>query len=407
MSKFVIRGARKLSGKINVSGSKNAALPIIFACIVTRGISVLYNVPDISDVRTSLSLLKNMGARIEYNSEALYIDTRDVYYSVPDEKLVSSIRASSYLLGATLARFGKTQIQRFGGCNFDNRPIDMHIDAMRALGAECDGECIVCKRLVGADISFSKISVGATVNSLILAVTALGKTNIYGYAREPHVIALCDFLISAGADIKLFDDRIEVFGRELSGGVSRIIPDMIEAGTYLIASVATNSHLTVSGIDRESIEPLSRILMHGGVSIYYDEDSVTSGMPLCEPLDIETAPYPGFPTDLQPQTAPLLAASLGGRIYERVWQNRFGYLRELSKFGLEYSLESGVARIYPSLLHSAHAVIPDLRGGAALIIAALITQGESVLDFAETVFRGYENIVQKLRCVGADIDITD
>ncbi len=403
MNKFVINGGRKLSGDIHVSGSKNAALPIIFACIVTRGISVLYNVPDIIDVRVAIALLENMGARIWRLDDALYVDTEDMFYSLPDAQLVSSIRASSYLLGATLARFGQTHIQHFGGCNFDNRPIDMHIEAMLSLGATVDGDRVLSKKLIGSDIHFSKISVGATVNSLILAACAEGVSNIYGYAKEPHVMALADFLKSAGAQITFFEDRIEVVGKELSGGKAKIIPDMIEAGTYLIASIATNSRLRVTGVDPVHVESLTKLLMRGGVSLYFDENSVTNGCSLCEPLDIVTEPYPGFPTDLQPQTAPLMAVAFGGRIRERVWHSRFGYLSQLSKFGLNYSINGDEAVIYPSSIHRAYASIPDLRGGAALIIAALIAKGESVLDGTDIVFRGYENIVDKLRLVGADI----
>lgn len=403
MSRFIINGGKRLSGEIAVSGSKNAALPIIFACIVTRGVSRLYGVPDISDVRVALQILRSLGAVVYKQGDALCIDTTELEYRIPDTEHVSSIRASSYLLGAALSRFGRTRIQSFGGCNFDNRPIDMHIDAMISLGAVVDGDEICCNRLLGGEIRFEKISVGATVNALILAATAEGVSKIYGYAREPHVIALVDFLISAGADIHLFDEYILVVGRRLHGGSLRIIPDMIEAGTYLILSVATDSRLKICGVEPSHLESLFKLLRYGGVSLYFDGKTVKNGCSLTEPLTVVTSPYPSFPTDLQPQMASLLALSQGGVIREQVWHSRFGYLSELEKFGVKYRLDSDAATVFPSNLKSAHARAVDLRGGAALIIAALSTHGESIIESAEIIERGYENIVEKLSAVGAEI----
>ena len=403
MSKFVINGGKRLAGKINVSGSKTAALPILFATMIIRGVSVIYNLPDIRDVRVSLSILRSFGAKISSQCGATFIDTSELFYTVPDEELVSSIRASSYLLGASLSRFKKTRIRSFGGCNFDNRPIDMHIDAMRSLGARCDGDRISCDRLVGSDIHFKKISVGATVNAIILAASAEGVTRIFNYAREPHVLSLVDFLVSAGANITLFDDFIQIAGAELHGGEVSIIPDMIEVGTYLIASIATDSRLEICGGCHGHLDSLYKSLMYGGVSLYFDEKTVKNCCSLTEYIEIETAPYPGFPTDLQPLMAPLLANSCGGVIREGVWHARFGYLSELSGFGVKYELSSDAAAIFPSRLVCAKATATDLRGGAALLVAALVASGESIIESSETVGRGYENIAKKLRAVGADI----
>ena len=367
---------------------------------VCRSQNPIISIPSAASPAT----VPTAAARSGYNQgDALCIDTTELEYRIPDSELVSSIRASSYLLGAALSRFGRTRIQSFGGCNFDNRPIDMHIDAMVSLGAIVDCDEIRCDRLIGSEIRFEKISVGATVNALILAATAEGVSKIYGYAREPHVISLVDFLVSAGADIHLYDDYILVVGSQLHGGSVRIIPDMIEAGTYLIASVATDSRLKITGVEPSHLESLFKLLRYGGVSLYFDEKSVKNGCSLTEPLTVVTSPYPSFPTDLQPQTAPLLALSQGGVIREQVWHSRFGYLLELEKFGVKYRLDSNTATIFPSNLKCARARAVDLRGGAALIIAALCSYGESVIESAETIERGYENIVEKLSAVGAEI----
>lgn len=403
MSKFIIDGAHKLSGRIDVSGSKNAALPIIFSTVATRGVSTLYGVPDITDVRVALALIKNMGARVVRSGDALYIDTCHLVYSLPDTNLVSSIRASSYLLGATLARFGRAHIQRFGGCNFDNRPIDMHLFAMHKFGAVQDGELLFVKKLSGADIVFAKQSVGATVNALILAASAEGVSKIYGYAKEPHVIALADFLISCGAKITFLEDHIEITGTELHGGRSHIIPDMIEAGTYMIMALATGSSIEICGAEGAHIASLTRMLSAAGAQFLFREGSITVGGSLDGYIEAVTAPYPGFPTDLQPQLAALMAIAKGGKITEGVWHSRFGYLSEMTKFGVEYSRLGDTATVFPSKLRAASAEATDLRGGAALVIAALSAKGKSVISSSQIVNRGYENIVNKLRGVGAEI----
>ena len=403
MSKFIINGNRTLNGEVHISGSKNAALPIIFATIVTGGVSTLTGVADIGDVRVALELLCELGADVVYRDETLIIDTRYLKYKIPTDALVSKIRASSYLLGANLSRFGKCHIQSFGGCNFDLRPIDMHIYAMNALGASSVGDSFFAKELIGADIRFKTVSVGATVNAILLSVGAKGKTRIYGYAKEPHVISLIDFLRAAGADITLYDDRIEVASAELHGASAKIIPDMIEAGTYVALSLLTDSKLTVSGIEKEHLESFFCTLAEGGACFDFTENSVTAYGGLDSFLNVVTEAYPGFPTDLQPQIAPLLAHFFGGRITERVWQGRFGYLSELSKFGIGYDICASTATVRKSRIMSACAAAPDLRGGAALLMCALLAKGDSVIESAEIIKRGYSDIVNKLRQIGADI----
>lgn len=407
MGRFIIRGGKRLGGEISVDGSKNAALPIIFSCILIRGISTLTNVPDIADVDVALDILKSFGAEHERNGDNIILDTRELSYTEPPDCLVSKIRASSYLIGASLGRFGRAKIMRFGGCNFDTRPIDMHIYAASALGAKVDGDELFADRLVGADIFFNKISVGATVNAILLAVTAKGKSRIFGYAKEPHVISLIEFLRGGGAEIQIDEDCISIEGRELNSSGAKIITDMIEAGSYLALSLMTDSSLKIIGADIDQLDSFLDLLIHSGAVVEFDDASVTVSGRICDRVNIETAPYPAFPTDLQPLMAPLLASSFGGTIKETVWQRRFGYLDELAKFGISFNIFDGYAEINKSQIRPAKAKAPDLRGGAALLLAALYAEGESIIEDSEIIKRGYSDVVNKLRAVGADIIAVD
>lgn len=407
MSKFVINGGAHLSGEVEISGSKNAALPLVFATVVTHGRSVIHNLPHISDVDVALSIISSMGARVSREDSDAYIDSSDMRYERPSDLLVSKIRASSYLLGACLARFGISYIQPFGGCNFDSRPVDMHLYAMKSMGGIDMGDFFIAKGLSASDIYFDRISVGATVNALLLASSAKGRSRIFGYAREPHVIALTEYLKAAGAGITLFEDRIEVEGGELSGAEATVIPDMIEAGTFAAISLLTDSPFTVKNGGAEQLKSFFSPLMRSGALLSVRDGDITLSGGLSSFLEVVTEPYPGFPTDLQPQTAPLMARYSGGRIEERVWRSRFGYLSELKKFGLEYTSGDGYALISPSRLHSARVKAPDLRGGAAQLMCALLVEGESVIDSAEIIKRGYSDISGKLRLLGADIEECD
>ena len=403
MSSFIINGGRTLFGSITVGGSKNAVLPMIFSTILMHGRSVIAGVPDITDVRVALSLISSMGAAWDMTGDRLCIDTTNLEYATPDPHLTSRIRASSYLLGACLGRFGRADLMTVGGCSFDKRPIDMHIGAAEALGARVENSEIIAKKLHGSDIIFEKTSVGATINAILMATAAEGTTRIYGYAREPHVFSLIDFLNSAGGYIHPHVRYIEIEGRHLHGAAGSVIPDMIEAGTYLALSLATHSPLKIVGASRTDLDSFINTLVDAGVCLSFDGDTVVADGSLDEPANIIAAPHPEFATDLQPQTAPLLATYLGGRITDTVWHSRFGYLAELAKHGLEYERSGNTALIKPSRLHAACTVAPDLRGGAALLIAALSAKGESRIDSAEIIKRGYENVIEKLRQVGADI----
>lgn len=403
MGRFIINGNKQLSGKVNIDGSKNAALPIIFSCITVKGISTLENVPDIGDVNIAIDILKGFGAIVRKSGNCIRIDTTELEYKTPDAKAVSLIRASSYLLGACLARFGVSEIQSFGGCNFDNRPIDMHIKALCALGARLEGEKLLCGSLTGCDIFFEKASVGATANALIAASSAKGKTRIFGYAREPHIIALADFLKSAGADISFGGDSITVVGDRLSDSHCVIIPDMIEAGSYLALSAIGDYPIVVEGIDRTHLDSFFLAVANLGAVVEMSENQAKISGRVEDWCEIATSPYPGFPTDLQPIFTPMLAVGKGGKITENVWLNRFSYLAELSKFGIRSSVKGSEATVFKSKITPASAAAPDLRGGAAMIICALVADGKSTILGSEIIKRGYSDIVNKLRSLGADI----
>ena len=404
MSSLVVTGGKSLSGEISVSGSKNAALPLIFSSIAINGVSTLSEVPDISDVRISLEILKCFGAEITRCGKTLVIDTRYLKYCEPDTSLVEKLRASTYLLGAMLSRFGKARIYNFGGCNFCKRPIDMHISAIEAFGGTVDGEYVYASSLVGNDIFFDKASVGATINALIMASSAAGVSRIYGFAREPHVLALIKFLRSSGIRIFCKGTCLEIEGGKAFGGKTKVIPDMIEAGTYIVLSLLTDSNLLIKGADPEHLTALLSALSEEGAGFIIDQRGIIPYGKIEKPVKIVTSPYPGFPTYLQPQVAPLLARAFGGTITEGVWQGRFGYLSRLSDFGLEYELSGDTATIFPSKLKSGVSIAPDLRGGAALLISALYTPGKSEIKNAEFIFRGYENIIEKLDSIGAKIE---
>ena len=406
MDKIIVRGTGPLRGAVEVSGSKNAALPILFSTLITRGISVIENLPDIGDVAVTLDVLRAFGVRVTVDSGVAYVDTRDAEYAVPSDSLTSKIRASTYVIGASLSRFGRCSIGRFGGCDFSSRPIDLHLFAAKRLGAiERDGS-LSAPMLRGARIDFPIPSVGATVNALIMAAGADGETVIRGFAREPHINALIDFLRSAGAEISLSHSEIRVKGRPLHGGRIKIIGDMIEAGTYLAAGLVSGGEVTVGGVDTETMGSLLSTLSLLGAELSVGTDSITAKSPSVGfPVRISAEPYPGFPTDLQPIVAPLLARYAGGIIRDSVWRNRFSYLREIEKLGvISFPVGEGYI-IKKSKIKSADACALDLRGGMACVLCALAADGVSVISSADTVLRGYENLRDKLSVLGADVKI--
>ncbi|MBQ7699830.1 MAG: UDP-N-acetylglucosamine 1-carboxyvinyltransferase [Clostridia bacterium] len=415
MEYFVIKGGNELSGEIEVSGMKNAAVGVIFACLLTEEKCVLENIPDISDVRTSFSILKAMGAKIRYlNKTTVEIDCKNAEGGCAPFELVRNMRASYYLAGAELGRFGKTRVGCPGGCDFGIRPIDQHIKGFEALGAEVsvEGGYIEGKatdgRLRGANIYFDRVSVGATINVLIAAALADGNTIIENAAREPHVVDLANFLNSCGAKITgAGTDVIKVKGvTSLTGCTYAIIPDMIEAGTYMIAAAATNSCLKITNVIPKHLESISAKLEEMGVTVEEQDDFVvvTAAKNLTK-TNIRTMPYPGFPTDMNPQICTLLCLAEGvSYLTESVWDSRFRYIEELRKMGADIKVNGKTAVIEGNTRFVAAPIrAVDLRAGAAMIIAGLCANGKTTVEDIHHIKRGYDDIAGKLRLVGADI----
>ena len=409
MEKIIVKGGKPLFGHIRASGSKNAALPLIFASLLVPGVTVFNNVPDIGDVSVALEIISSLGARIKREGERLTIDASDLTYSPPNPNLVSKIRASTYLIGASLARFGIADISEFGGCNFSLRPIDFHLMAAEAMGAKREGNKMTASGLRGAKIYLPKPSVGATINAAIMASSASGEAEIFGYAKEPHVFCVLDFLSAIGASVSIGDSSIKIKSAPLHSAEFTVIGDMIEAGTYLVLALISDGKITVSGINPLELSSLFSALVSMGYAIDVKNDSVTAFSNTKSRAEktkiiINATPYPGFPTDLQPIIVPLLSKH-GGVVYDSVWQERFGYLASLAKMGLDYNLGNGCALIGKSSLHSATVTAPDLRGGMALLISAISCDGVSEIRSPEIILRGYDRLVEKLSSLGADVNL--
>ncbi len=403
MSDFVIHGGRPLCGTVAVGGSKNAVLPIIFAAATVKGVSVIENVPDISDVETAICLIEELGALVDRSGTTLKVDASELSYKAPTPAAARAIRASTYLIGAELARFGKTELASFGGCNFEPRPIDLHLYAAQCMGAFADGSFFRMSKPKSSKIFFKKVSVGATANALILASSLPVLTEIYGYAREPHIKALADFLSSAGAKIEFARDKITVEGGELASAHAVIPPDPIETGTFALLSLASGGNITVTGTPSRELLPLLAPLVGAGAEIAEEGGGFRLFGELHSPCSFFAEPYPGLATDLQPLTVPTLSRFSGGEVRDSVFPGRFGYTSELERFGvLTESISSGV-RALPSKFRPARAEAVDLRGGAALLFPALVSEGESVITSAHLIKRGYSDLVKKLGAIGADI----
>ncbi|MBQ8356358.1 MAG: UDP-N-acetylglucosamine 1-carboxyvinyltransferase [Clostridia bacterium] len=419
MNKIVVNGGRRLSGEVVIGGSKNAALPLLFGGIATGEVCIFSNLPRVSDVLQTLEILKFLGARIRFLPGG---DVRVDYSAVQSGRapvaLTASIRGSTYLLGSMLARFGRAELAAAGGCDFGSRPIDQHLMGFECLGAKvssnADGVVVEAPNgLCGTVIRLAMPSVGATANLMIAASMARGETVIENAAAEPHVAALAAFLCDAGAEITgVGSDRIRIVGQpELHGTRNVIIPDMIEAGTYLCAGVACGGPVRVRAVCPSHLHPLLNAFREMGVKVETGEHHVT--VTAAEPyqnISVVTGPFPAFPTDLHPQMTALFA--LGGRaegegaVTELVWESRFRYTQELCRMGARIDIADRCARITPQALHAAKLRSPDLRGGAALLLAALATKGKSEITNAATIGRGYEHLEQKLRALGAHISVS-
>lgn len=416
MDRFVVNGGNPLRGTVEVGGMKNSALGILFATILTEDVCVIENLPLVSDVMTTLEILSAIGAKVRKLSRtSVEIDTRFIVPCSSPYDLARKFRGSYYILGAELGRFGKARSALPGGCDFGVRPIDRHIKGFEALGAEIsikDG-CVIGKTgadgLNGASIYMDDVSVGATINIMLAAVRAKGMTVIDNPAREPHVVDCANFLNACGANISgAGTDVIKIKGvSQLQGTAYAILPDMIEAGTFMVAACAVDgSELTVANVIPKHLESITAKLAELGATVVENDDSITvSRNGRLNRINVKTLPYPGFPTDMNPQICVLLTTVEGTSILtESVFENRFRYVDELIRMGASIKLEgrSAIVQGVP-MLRSAKVKAVDLRAGVAMIIAGLSAEGQTVIEDIYHIERGYEDIVDKLRSVGGDI----
>lgn len=421
MTKYIVHGGKPLFGEVEISGAKNAAVAIIPAAILVDGVCRIENIPQISDVTAILKILEQLGASIRsINRHTVEIDSRHIHTTRTSYELSRKLRASYYLIGALLGRFGRAEVAMPGGCNFGGvRPIDQHVKGFSALGAGVTTEggyinaIVESGRLTGANIYLDVVSVGATMNIMMAAALAQGDTVIENCAKEPHIVDLANFLNSMGADIKgAGTDSIKIRGvKRLTGGSYGIIPDQIEAGTYMAAVAATGGQLLLKNVIPKHMECISAKLMEMGVSVTEDDDSllVRRSGPLTK-TNVKTLPYPGFPTDMQPQITAVLALAAGtSLVTEGVYgANRFKYVDELKRLGAHIQVDGKVAVVEGvKQLVGAPIQACDLRAGAALVIAGLAAQGTTELSHINYIERGYEDLVGKLRAVGADISLVD
>ncbi len=420
LSSYYIDGGSPLHGEVVVSGSKNAALGIIAGAMLLDGPCQIENVPDISDVLKIIDICRDLGARLELEKGVLHVDPTSINTTTAVSQRVRDIRASYYLLGALLGRSQHmAKVALPGGCNFGTRPIDQHVKGFEALGAEATisyGNIEVrASRLVGDHIYFDKTSVGATINLMIAAAKAEGTTIIVNAAREPHIVDVANFLNTMGARIRgAGTDVIRITGVPVLPGRASypIIPDQIEAGTYMIAAAAARGDVTVRNLIPKHMEPLSIKLEEMGVWIEVGEDSIRVRRNGTRPLratTFKTMPYPGFPTDLQPQSTVLLCHAHGtSMMHETVWDNRFQYVDDLKMMGAQIEVRDHIAMVKgPTQLTAARIEARDLRAGAALVIAGLAALGRTEVCCVELIERGYERFIEKLQRLGASIKRSD
>ncbi len=413
MEKFVIKGGNALKGEVRISGAKNAAVAILPAVLLSDEPCIVENLPNISDVATILKTMQALGANIKaLNKSAVEIDPRHVNSFVVSKKMAEGMRASSYFLGALLGRLGRARVAPPGGCDFGVRPIDQHIKGFEALGAKMSIENGMvdarAQKLSGCSIYLDVVSVGATINIMLAAVKAAGLTVIENAAREPHIVDLANFLNSMGADIMgAGTSVIKIRGvRHLHGTSYSIIPDQIEAGTYMAAAAAAGGDVLITNVTPKHLESIIAKLQETGAKITeYDETVRVQMNRRPHKCNIKTMPHPGFPTDMQPQIAVLLSIADGTSIItEGVWDSRFRYVDQLTLMGADIQVDGKMAVITGvKSLHSAPVKAVDLRAGAAMIIAGLAADGITEIEEIDHIDRGYEDVVEKLTKIGADI----
>lgn len=415
MEKLLVKGGNRLVGEVTISGAKNAAVAILPATVMaTKGKSTLENLPFIEDVGCICRTIEQLGGKYKYiNKNTIEIDCSegiDYKATFPE---VERIRASYYFLGALLARYGKAEVSLPGGCNFGSRPIDLHLKGFRALGVDIVEEYGIVKatvnKLKGALIYLDQASVGATINIMLLAVVADGVTTIENAAKEPHIVDTANYLNMMGANVKgAGTDMIRIIGvKELVGATYTIIPDQIEAGTYMIGAAITKGDVLVKNIIPKHMDSLTAKLQEMGAEIYEGDDSLRVIVnKSLKAANVKTMSYPGFPTDLQPQMASLLSVCNGISILtENVWDNRYQYIDQLKKLGANISIDGRVATIDGVEHYKGDQKVSatDLRAGAAMILAGLVADGTTEIGGLKYIDRGYESVEEKFCNLGADI----
>ena len=414
MDKISILGGKTLEGIIKISGSKNATLPILASSLLTSEKSNLYNVPNLLDVITMKDLLSSLGINIKANQKSLFLEPGNNISTHADYELVRKMRASVLVLGPLLARYGEAEVSLPGGCAIGSRPVDIHIDALKKMGANIvikDGYIkakVPNKRLVGADISFAKVSVGATENIIMASSLAKGKTIIRNAALEPEIDDLILVLNKMGAKINRLDNnQIEIEGvNNLKGFSHSVMPDRIEAGTYAMAAVITGGKIQLLNAEEKYLTNVIKYLIKVGAKIEYNVDGILiEGPKIIKNTDIKTEVYPGFPTDLQAQAMALMTVAKGSSVIEEsIFENRFMHIAELVRFGANIKISGFKAHIKGrKKLNGAQVMATDLRASSSLILAALKAEGETIINRVYHLDRGYENLEKKLSMCGANI----
>lgn len=416
MKQMIIEGNRTLSGDIPIGGAKNSAVALIPASILADGISQIDNIPNISDRDALIDILKILNCEITLNEDKLKIDTTNLKNTIIDEEHSKKLRASYYFMGALLGKEKYVEMYIPGGCNIGARPIDIHLDGFKALGAKIttEGNKYILKadKLIGTDIYLRFQSVGATVNLMLASVLAEGKTVIHNAAREAEIENIAEYLISMGAKIEgAGTDEITIIGvKKLHGGKIAVIPDRIEAGTYIILGALVGKKLCIKNIIPKHLEALTSKLKDMNSNITINKDNIViNKVDNLKPTNIKTLIYPGFPTDIGQPMSVLLTQANGTSIFEEtIWENRMGHVPSLNKMGANITVKGMSSMIIgPSKLHGCEVVATDLRGGAALVLAGLTATGTTIINDVEHILRGYENIETKLTNVGAKIKIKE
>lgn len=416
MKQMIIEGNNKLTGTIKIGGAKNSVVALIPASILATGSSTIKNVPDISDKDALIDILNVLNCQTTLKNDELTINTTNLKNALIDEVHSSRLRASYYFMGALLGKEKYVEIYIPGGCNIGARPIDIHIDGFKALGAKVTVEknkyILEADKLIGTDIYLRFQSVGATVNLMLASVLAEGQTIIHNAAKEEEIVNIADFLNKMGAKISgAGTNEITIQGvKELQGATIDVLPDRIEAGTYIILGALCGSNLCIQNIIPKHLEALTSKLKEMGANIQINEDNIiVSKTNNLKPINIKTLVYPGFPTDIGQPMSVLLTQVKGTSLFEEtIWENRMGHVPSLNKMGANIKVNGSNAKIIgPTPLKGTQVIATDLRGGAALVLAGLTAKGTTIITDVEHILRGYENIVAKLTNVGAKIELKE